>query len=320
MTITRRQALAGLSALAAPEFLLASATYPTKPVEIVVPATPGGATDIGARAAGLLLQEALGQPFVVQNKAGASGTIAAAYVARAEKTGHVIGIATDSSVIISPLVMQDLAYKPEDFQLLSPLYMGGFALAVGKDFPANNLKEFIEETRKRGELAATMIGASGSPRLVAEMFMADAGVKLVPVPYKGESEAVRDVMAGLAPSFFGSTASLLPQRKAGTIKILAVSSTERMPVLADVPTFAESGFPNTVYRWFHGMKVPAGTPKAVVDELGGALYKAVGSERFRAAIAPDMTPTPMRPEAFTQMVAATREKVRAIIKAKNIKA
>jgi tripartite-type tricarboxylate transporter receptor subunit TctC len=321
MDMSRRHALAGLAGLAAPGLLLAQgANFPSRPVEIDVGATAGGATDIGARLAGQMLSEAWGQPFVIQNKAGAGGSIAAAYVARAEKTGHVVGLATDSTVIINPLVIPDISYRLEDFQLLSPLYMGGMALAVAKDFPAVSLKEFIAEAHRRGEITCAMFGAVSSPRLVAEMFASDAGVKLVPVAYKGEIDGVRDVVAGTVPAFFGTTASLIPQQQAGKLKILGVSFTERIKALPDVPTFREAGLNNTVYRWFHGLMLPAGTPKPVIDKFSAELMKVVASERFRAGIAADLTPTPMQPAAFTEMALATRERVHAIIRAKNLKA
>jgi tripartite-type tricarboxylate transporter receptor subunit TctC len=320
MHMNRRQAIGGLAGLAAPGLLLAQGTnFPTKPVEVLVGATAGGATDIGARLAGQMLSEAWGQPFVIQNKAGAGGSIAAAAVARAEKTGHVVGLATDSTVIINPLVVADTGYRLEDFQLLTPLYTGAFAVAVNKDFPANTLREFIEQARRKREITCAMFGTVSSPRLVAEMFADDAGVKLVPVAYKGEIDGVRDVVAGIAPAFFGTTASLIPQHKAGTLKILGVSFTERLQVLPDVPTFREAGLENTVYRWFHGLMLPAGTPKSVVDKYSGQLQKVVASPRFRAGIARDLTPTFMQPAAFTEMALATRERVQALIRTKNLK-
>jgi tripartite-type tricarboxylate transporter receptor subunit TctC len=321
MHINRRDALAGLAGLAAPGLLLAQGTnFPAKAVEINVGATAGGATDIGARLAGLMLSEAWGQPVVIQNKAGAGGSIAAAYVARAEKTGHVVGLATDSTVIINPLVVADTGYRLEDFQLLTPLYTGAFALAVARDFPANNLKEFIDEAKRRGEFTAAMFGTVSSPRLVAEMFAADAGIKLVPVAYKGEIDGVRDVLAGIAPAFFGTTASLIPHHKAGALKILGVSFTERLKALPEVPTFREAGLNNTVYRWFHGLMLPGGTPRPVVDKFSAELQKVVTSDRFRAGIAADLTPTYMLPAQFTEMALATRERVAGIIKSSNLKA
>lgn len=320
MNMSRRQVLAGVSAMGAPGLLWAQSTYPSKPIEIVVPATPGGGADIGARKAGELLFEALGQPVIVKNVAGAGGAIAASYVARAEKTGYVIGMASDSTVVINPLVVPEITYKLEDFQLLTTLYTGGFALAVGKDFPANTVKEFVDEVRRRGDLSCAMFGVVSSPRLITEMFMADTGINLVPVPYKGENEAVRDVIAGIVPAFFGTTANLLAQHKAGALKILGISTLERVKTaLPDVPTFKELGLNNTVYRWFHGLMVPAGTPKDVVEKLSSTLAKIVMSDRFRAGIAMDLTPTVMTPVAFTDMAVATRERVQGIIKSRNLK-
>lgn len=320
MNMNRRQALAGLAVLGAPPILRAQGTFPTKPIEIIVPATAGGGADLGARRIGEMLGPVLGQPIVIQNKAGAAGSLAAGMVARAEKTGHVIGMATDSSVLINPLVLPDITYQLEDFELLSPLYTGGMALAVHKDFPARTLQEFVAEARKRGDVNCATFGIVSSTRLSAEMFMADANVKMNMVPYKGEADAVRDVVANIAPAFFGTTATLLPQMRAGTLRVLAISSTERNRAMPDVPTFKELGLSKTVYRWFHGLMVPKGTPKPVVDKLASSLIPLVASEKFRNGIAADLTPAPMEPAAFTEMVYASREKVRQIIKERNLKA
>jgi tripartite-type tricarboxylate transporter receptor subunit TctC len=320
MSLNRRQMLAGLSVLGAPAILRAQGAFPTKPIEIIVPATAGGGADLGARRIGEMLSPVLGQPIVIQNKAGAAGSLAASMVARAEKTGHVIGMATDSSVLINPLVLPDITYQLEDFELLTPLYTGGMALAVHKDFPARTVQEFVAEARKRGDVNCTTFGTVSSTRLSAEMFMADANVKMNMVPYKGEAEAIRDVVANIAPAFFGTTATLLPQVRAGTMRVLAVSSTERNRALPDVPTFQELGLNKTVYRWFHGLMVPKGTPKPVVDKLASSLLPLVASEKFRNGIAADLTPAPMEPAAFTEMVYASRETVRRIIKERNLKA
>ncbi len=321
MTINRRLVLAaGFSAMAAPAVLRAQDGYPTRPIEIIVPATAGGGADLGARRIGELMSPVLGQPIVIQNKAGVAGSVAAQFVARSEKTGYVIGMATDSSVLINPLVLTDFNYKLEDFELLSPLYMGGMALAVHKDFPARTVQEFVDEVRRRGEVNCATFGVVSSTRLSAEMFMSDANVKMNMIPYKGEADAVRDVLGNIVPAFFGTTASLLAQHRAGALRVLGISSTERIGALSEVPTFKELGLTNTVYRWFHGLMVPKGTPKPVVDKLAATMIPLVGSDKFRASIAADLTPTPMEPAAFTEMAMAARERVRVIIKEKNLKA
>jgi tripartite-type tricarboxylate transporter receptor subunit TctC len=315
---TRRAVLAGLGALAAGS-ASAQDQYPSRPIQVIVPATAGGGADIGARRAGELLREALGQTFVIDNRAGAAGSIAAAYVARSEKNGYTVGMATDSSVLINPLVMPDVTYKLEDFQLISPLYMGGMALAVEKNFPASNLAEFIAEVKRRQSLPCAMFGVVSSPRLVAEMFMAEAQIKLDPVPYRGENEAVRDVVAGLVPAFVGTLANLLPQYRAGNLRLLAISFTGRLPALPDVPTFAEAGLKTVVYRWFHGFMFPAGTPAPIVDRFSKALMPVVASEKFKAGLGQDLTPTPMTPAEFTEMAYAARERVKGIIRDRNLK-
>jgi tripartite-type tricarboxylate transporter receptor subunit TctC len=311
--------LAGLGAISAGRAFGSTSDYPTRQVDVVVPATAGGGADIGARRVGEILQEVFGKPFVIDNRPGASGSTAAAYVARSEKTGYTIGMATDSSVLINPLVMPDVTYKLEDFQLLSPLYMGAMALAVRSDSPIRTLQDYIAESAKHGGLNCSIFGVVSSPRLVVEMFIKESGVKIVPIPYRGENEAIRDLIGGVVPAFFGTTPLLVSQHQAGALRILAVSSPNRLKVFPDVPTFAEAGFPDVVYRWFHGLMLPAGTSDAIIDRLAEKLIPIVASDRFRAGISEDLTPTPMRPADFTAMAIASRTRIASIIRERGLK-
>jgi tripartite-type tricarboxylate transporter receptor subunit TctC len=318
MGISRRDVLAAAGACAAGAAFGQGSAWPTRPIEIVIPATAGGPADISARLIANFLREPLGQPVVPTNKVGAGGAIASAYVARAEKTGYVMGMITDSTVI-NPIV-QDTGYTIEDFQPLTPMYMGAMALAVGNDFPARNVKEFIAHVQKTGPISLGMYGVASSPRIAAEIFLEASQVKMTPIPYKGEMEVIRDVMGNITPAYFGTTASLLEFHRAGKLRILAITSTERVRALPDVPTFRESGLTNVVYRWFHGLMVPAGTPKPVVNRLVKELGPIIMSERFRAGIAQDLTPVTMPPEEFTSMILALRARATQIIRDRNLKA
>jgi tripartite-type tricarboxylate transporter receptor subunit TctC len=208
LKITRRTLLAGVGTVAASRALGQERSFPVRPINIIVPATAGGGADVGARRVGDLLREAWGQPVIIDNRAGAGGAIAASYVSRADKDGYTVGMASDSSVLINPVVMPDVSYKLEDFELISTLYTGGMALAVSNNFPAKTVEEFVAEVKRKGSMTCGMFGSVSSPRLVAEMLMMEADIKLSPVPYRGETEAVRDLVGGIIPSFFGTTANL----------------------------------------------------------------------------------------------------------------
>jgi tripartite-type tricarboxylate transporter receptor subunit TctC len=315
MMISRRAVLAGMSTtVLAGGRAYGDSTYPNRPIQIIVPATAGGQSDIGARRIGELLHEALGQPFVIDNRTGAGGSIATTLLSRADKDGYTLGMASDTTVLINPIVVPDAKYKLEDFQLLSPLYVGAFALAVAKDFPAKTVSEFIVEVKRRSSLLCGMFGSVSSPRLVAEMFMAAADVKLEPVPYRGETEAVRDMLSGVIPSFFGTTSNLIAQHEAGNLRILALSAKERVDALKDVPTFVELGFKPVVYTWFHGLMLPGGTPPAIVEKLSKTLIPLIGGAKFKAQLNADLVPTPMTPAEFTAMARESRDRVIQIIR------
>jgi tripartite-type tricarboxylate transporter receptor subunit TctC len=312
--ITRRTLLAAAGTLAAGQALGQERPFPVRQINIIVPATAGGGADVNARRLGELLHEAWKQPVIIDNRAGAGGSLAASYVQRADKDGYTVGMASDSSVLINPIVMPDVTYKVEDFELITTLYTGGMALAVNNDFPAKNVEEFVAEVKRQGSMTCGMFGTVSSPRLVAEMLMTAADIKLSPVPYRGETEAVRDLVAKMIPSFFGTTANLFEQHRSGTLRVLAVSSTERMPIMPDVPTFSEAGLSSVTYRWFHGLMLPGGTPSDIVDRYSKALKPIITSEAFRKGVNPDVTPIYMTPPEFKQFVYTARERAAGIIR------
>jgi tripartite-type tricarboxylate transporter receptor subunit TctC len=303
--ITRRTLLAAAGTLAAGQALGQERPFPVRQINIIVPATAGGGADVNARRLGELLHEAWKQPVIIDNRAGAGGSLAASYVQRADKDGYTVGMASDSSVLINPIVMPDVTYKVEDFELITTLY---------NDFPAKNVEEFVAEVKRQGSMTCGMFGTVSSPRLVAEMLMTAADIKLSPVPYRGETEAVRDLVAKMIPSFFGTTANLFEQHRSGTLRVLAVSSTERMPIMPDVPTFSEAGLSSVTYRWFHGLMLPGGTPSDIVDRYSKALKPIITSEAFRKGVNPDVTPIYMTPPEFKQFVYTARERAAGIIR------
>ena len=252
------------------------AAYPNKPVKVVVPYPPGGATDIVARIVFQQVSEATGQQFVIENRAGAGGNIGAEFVARAPADGYTLLIATTAHAI-NMSMFKGLSYDVvKDFTPVTQLTQGPLVLVATPAFPANNVRELIALAKAKPDtLNFASSGNGQSTHLSAELFNSMAGIKLSHVPYKGSSPALTDVMAGQVPLMFDTMLTAMPFVKAGKLKALAVTSPQRSPAAPDVPTIAESGLPGyEVFAW-NGLLAPAGTPKAVIAQLSEELKKAM---------------------------------------------
>ena len=252
------------------------AAYPNKPVKVVVPYPPGGATDIVARIVFQQVSEATGQQFVIENRAGAGGNIGAEFVARAPADGYTLLIGTTAHAI-NMSMFKGLNYDViRDFTPVTQLTQGPLVLVATPGFPANNVRELIALAKAKPDtLNFASSGNGQSTHLSAELFNSMAGIKLSHVPYKGSSPALTDVMAGQVPLMFDTMLTAMPFVKAGKLKALAVTSPQRSPAAADVPTIAESGLPGyEVFAW-NGLLAPAGTPKAVIAQLSEELKKAM---------------------------------------------
>jgi tripartite-type tricarboxylate transporter receptor subunit TctC len=250
--------------------------YPNKPVKVVVPYPPGGATDIVARVVFQQVSEATGQQFVIENRAGAGGNIGAEFVARAPADGYTLLIGTTAHAINMSMV-KGLSYDViKDFTPVTQLTQGPLVLVATPGFPANNVRELIALAKARPDtLNFASSGNGQSTHLSAELFNSMAGIKLSHVPYKGSSPALTDVMAGQVPLMFDTMLSAMPFVKGGKLKALAVTSPLRSPAAPDVPTIAESGLPGyEVFAW-NGLLAPAGTPKAVIARLSEELQRAL---------------------------------------------
>ena len=258
------------------------AAYPNKPVKVVVPYPPGGATDIVARIVFQQVSEATGQQFVLENRAGAGGNIGAEFVARAPADGYTLLIATTAHAI-NMSMFKGLSYDVNtDFTPITQLTQGPLVLVATPSFPANNVRELIALAKAKPDtLNFASSGNGQSTHLSAELFNSMAGIKLSHVPYKGSSPALTDVMAGQVPLMFDTTLTAMPFVKAGKLKALAVTSPQRSPAAPDVPTIAESGLPGyEVFAW-NGLLAPAGTPKAVIAQLSEELKKAMQLPQVR---------------------------------------
>jgi tripartite-type tricarboxylate transporter receptor subunit TctC len=286
-------ALAAGAALAQP--------YPSKPVKLVVPFPAGSATDQIARVIGQELQGALGQPFVVDNKPGAQGTIAAESVARSAPDGYTLMVTTNTPQAAAPALFKQLRYDPvKDFQPIARLGTISFMLMVPADFPAKNFKEFLAHAKANPGKLSAGYGSAGSQ--VSQAMLRSMGkIEFVDVPYKGLPQAITDVMGGAISFTFADLANALAQQKGGKLRGLAVTSEKRSPLAPDVPAIAEELRGYELIAWF-ALMAPAGTPKEIVASLHGVTAKALAKPdvvaRF-ATLGTDIAPMdPAQLEAF----------------------
>ena len=278
-----------------------SQAYPSRPVKLIVPFPAGSATDQVARLAGSQLQEALGQPFVVENKAGAQGSIAAAEVARASPDGLTLMVTTNTPQAANVSLFKKLTYDPvKDFAPIARLGTTSFMLMVRPDFPAKNLKEFLSYTKTKPGLSAGY-GSSGSQVSLA-MLKSMGKLDVVEVPYKGIPQTITDTMGGSLAFTFVDLGNALAQARGGKLRGLAVTSSKRTPLAPDVPALAEQLKGYELIAWF-GLVAPAKTPNDIVQKLHDATVKGLAKpevkEKF-AAIGTDVAP--LNPEQFAKFI------------------
>ena len=306
---TRRtvlKSIAGLTASAAfvpPSF---ANTWPTRPVMMVVPFAPGGNTDGIARIAALRLTEAFGQQFLVENRSGAGGALAAEAVLRAEPDGYTLFIAALPQIAIVP-AMQKVKYDPaKDFMPISNIASNPFVLLVHKDMPVQTIGEFIAHVKAQpGKIAYASAGAGSLGHLAMALFLKMAGLDMIHVSYKGNAPALADVLAGHVPAMFSNLADAIPHAQNGAIRILAVSGPKRAAQLPNVPTVAESGFPTFNAQTWNGLMARRGTPPEIVDKIAAEMARAVKDPKFAERLASFGTdPLGDGPEAFGKTINA----------------
>jgi tripartite-type tricarboxylate transporter receptor subunit TctC len=271
-------------------------SYPNKPVKLIVPFPAGSATDQVARITGQQLQEGLGQPFIVENKPGAQGAIAAAEVAKAAPDGYTILVTTNTTQAANVSLFKKLSYDPvKDFAPVARLGTTSFVLMVKPEFPAKTLKEFIAHVKSQPGKFSAGYGSAGS-QVSAAMLKSMAGLDVVEAPYKGIPQAVTDVIGGSLTYTFVDLGNAMGQLKGGKLKGLGVTSGTRSSVAPDIPAIAETLRGYELIAWF-GLMAPAGTPKDVVTKLHDVAVKGIAKaevkERF-AGIGTDVAP--MNPE------------------------
>ena len=299
----------------------AQAQYPNRPVKLVVPFPPAGATDIVGRIVAQKLGEQLGQPVVVENRPGAGGSIGSDLVAKSAPDGYTLLIATSSTHSIGPM-LQKLPYDPlKDFAPITHVANVPNVLVVSPKLPVGSVAELIALAKsKPGQLNFASSGVGTIVHLNAELFKMLAGVDLVHVPYKGTALSIPDVANGSIAMLFDSLASVQPHIKAGRVRPLAVNAQKRSALLPEVPTLAEAGMPAfDRYTWF-GMFAPAGTPAAIVERVQSGVLAALKApdllERFAAAGAEAVGSTPGQ---FVERIKSDAAKWAQVIKAANVK-
>jgi tripartite-type tricarboxylate transporter receptor subunit TctC len=275
--------------------------YPTRPVRMIVAFAPGGATDFTARLIADKMQRLLGQPVAVENKPGANGAVGAEYVANAEPDGYTLFFTTVGAVAIKPALRSDLPYDPlKDFAPVGKAAVNSTLLVVSADMKVNSARELADLARRKpGAITIGITGRGAISDLGRQLFEDAAGITLQAVPYRGAAPAMTDILAGHLDGLFGDVPTILGQVKAGKLKALAATSTERSDIFPDVPTFVEEGFAGVVGDNWAGVLAPAGTPHPIVVELNAALVSALNDPDLRTRLHnAGVTPAPSSPEAF----------------------
>ena len=309
-----------LALIASPAAL--AQTYPAKPIRVVVPFPPGGGTDIVARTVTPKMAEILGQPFVIENRAGAGGNIGTEAVAKSPADGYTLLVASASTAINTTLVPSLSWDFRRDFTPVVLMVVNNHLLAAHPSVPANNVRELLALAKaKPGQVTYASYGPGSSAHLTAELFKLMAGVDLLHVPYKGAAPAVNDLLGGQVNVIFADVAAMLSHLKSGKLKALGIGSAKRFEGLPDVPTIAESGVPGFEAGGFLGLVAPAGTPVAVVQALNAAAQKSLAQpevrERLLALASPPVGGTP---EQFAAHIQGEIDKWARVIRAASIKA
>jgi tripartite-type tricarboxylate transporter receptor subunit TctC len=278
--------------------------YPVKPIRIVVNTAPGGLVDITTRLLAQKMGESLGQSVVVDNRAGGDGLLGIRYVMTQPPDGYTL-LATAGTIAIQPAVKQNVGYDPvKDFAGIGPMVRSPVMMVVGPDQPDKTARDFIARAKAAPKsLTYASAGVGTTTHIGAAMYLQQAGLDLLHVPYKGNGAAMPDVMAGRVAMIFEAYGSGAPKVKAGQLRALGVTSTQRLPGLPDVPTLAEQGVPNFSYYLWLGMLAPAGTPKNVVQRLSVALQAALASKELVDRFAADGSePMKMSPDEFNDFM------------------
>ena len=296
--------------------------YPNRAVKVIVPWPPGQATDIAARMLADKMQDALKQPFVIDNRAGAGGAIGTEAAVKSPADGYTVLAASSGPVSIMPS-LQKIPYDPlKDLTLIGLITRNPYALVTAANFPASNAREFIALLKANPDkYTFASSGTGATAHLVAELFNAQAGIKARHVPYKGSAPAITDVMSGQVDYMVETVASVAPHLKSGRLKTFGVSTAKRAAALPDVPTLAEAGnLPDYDIGAWIGYAVPAGTPRDIVLRLSGEMQKALQAPDLKERLLnAGLDPVDIPFDQLPAFMRREQDRYAAIIKGANIK-
>jgi len=295
--------------------------YPSKPVKVIVAAATGGGTDILGRLFAQKLSEKLGQPFVVDNKGGGGGSVAADFVAKSANDGYTL-LVTNDQLTVGASFNTNLTFDVlKDFSPIGLFGRSPLVVGVNPAVPVSNVDELIALVKANPKKYSFSSCGYGTPlHLTGELLNLTAGIDMVHVPYKGCSPALTDVVSGQIPIFFNMMNNVAPFAKSGKVKMLAVASSKRLASLPNLPTIAESGFPNfDAFPWF-GVLAPAGTPKPIINQLSNEILVMVESKEISERLKNlNFEPTPTLPDAFTEIMKNDLVRWRRVVKDGNLK-
>jgi len=281
-----RALLLGLTVAASAAAAQPASDYPNRPVRIIVNVTPSGGVDIATRLVAQKLSDRLGQPFIVENRAGAAGNAAAEAVYRAPPDGYTLLASFNTTVSISDYLFKGLNYEPLGFEPVSVLTQIPLALVVRPDFPAANAREFIAYAKANpGKLTYASNGVGTAGHLTAEFFMSLTGTKMTHVPYKGTAPVLSDIIAGHVDLTFIQYSAFYELHKAGRVRILATASEKRLDTLPDIPTMGELGLPEIISKTWNIISAPPKTPAAVLAKLNALVDESLHSADVQARFA-----------------------------------
>ncbi|HSV21277.1 MAG TPA: tripartite tricarboxylate transporter substrate binding protein [Casimicrobiaceae bacterium] len=323
--MTRRSWMTSIAASVLLAWTLAAPaqTWPDRPIKLVVTFPAGGGADFVGRALAPKLTEALGQPVVVDNRGGANGAIGNEAVAKSAPDGYTLLLGAAGALTIAPHLYAKQAVDTfRDFIPVSLVGSSPFVLAVNPSVPAKTVAELTALAKANpGKLNCGSSGTGGAPHLACELYKSVTGAQIVHVPYKGLAPAITDLLGGNVQVLFADIGLIAPHVKAGTLRALAVTGTQRTPALPEVPTMIEAGVPGYTAGTWYGVLAPAGTPPAIVKRLNTDIAKALASPDLRAQFADQaVVAAGGTPEEFAALIRADYDKWGKVIKDANIKA
>ena len=301
----------------------ARAQFPDRPIRLIVPFAPGGVTDTSGRLVAEALGKRLGQPMVVENKAGASGNIGTQAVATAAPDGYTLVLGFDGTLVINPHVFAAFPFDPvKDLAPVGKIGDAALILVAHPSFPARTLSELIAHSKREPNgVSYGTSGVGGTPHIAGELLRQRTGAKLVHIPYKGGGQAMQDALGGNIPLVYTAVAGASTHLKSGRLVPIAVSSKARVAALPDVPTFMESGVEDFESSSWVAILAPSGTPRPVVERLNRELNAVLATPEIIEKLgALGITPTPGPPERLGDQIKVDLEKYGKVVKAAGIKA